>query len=103
MYAGKLVEYGPTLDVFRRPRHPYAFLLLSSTPSITGPRRKLAPLVGEPPNLLDPPPACRFHPRCPFATDVCRQEEPPLEEIGGGHKVACWHWDKVPLTIGATV
>jgi peptide/nickel transport system ATP-binding protein len=102
MYAGKLVEYGPTLDVFRRPRHPYAFLLLSSTPSITGPRRKLAPLVGEPPNLLDPPPGCRFHPRCPFATDICRTDEPPLEEIGGGHKVACWNWEKVPLTIGAT-
>jgi peptide/nickel transport system ATP-binding protein len=103
MYAGKLVEYGSTLDVFRRPRHPYSYLLLSSTPSITGPRRKLAPLEGEPPNLLDPPPGCRFHPRCPFATEKCRVEEPPLEEIGGGHKVACWNWEKVPVTLGAAV
>ena len=96
MYAGKLVEYGSTLDVFQRPRHPYAYLLLSSTPSITGPRRKLAPLEGEPPNLLDPPTGCRFHPRCPFATEKCVVDEPPLEDIGGGHKVACWHWDRGP-------
>jgi peptide/nickel transport system ATP-binding protein len=101
MYAGKLVEYGSTLDVFQRPRHPYTYLLLSSTPSITGPRRKLAPLEGEPPNLLDPPTGCRFHPRCPFATEQCVTEEPPLEDIDGGHKVACWHWDQVPVTIGA--
>ena len=103
MYAGKLVEYGTTLEVFQRPRHPYAYLLLSSTPSITGPRRKLAPLEGEPPNLLDPPTGCRFHPRCPFATEKCVVEEPPLEDLGGGHKVACWHWDRVPVTIGASV
>jgi peptide/nickel transport system ATP-binding protein len=103
MYAGKLVEYGPTLEVFHRPRHPYAFLLLSSTPSITGPRRKLAPLEGEPPNLLDPPTGCRFHPRCPFATEVCVSEEPPLGTIDDGHKVACWHWKEVPITLGAGV
>ncbi len=96
MYAGKMVETGPTIEVFHNPKHPYAFLLLSSTPSITGPRRKLAPLEGEPPNLLDPPPGCRFHPRCPFVTDQCRTEEPPLAEIGGGHQVACWNWESVP-------
>ncbi len=96
MYAGKMVETGPTIEVFHNPKHPYAFLLLSSTPSITGPRRKLAPLEGEPPNLLDPPPGCRFHPRCPFVTDQCRTEEPPLAEIGGGHRVACWNWESVP-------
>ena len=96
MYAGNLVEYGPTADVFARPRHPYAYLLLRSTPSITGPRRKLAPLQGEPPDLLNPPTGCRFHPRCPFATERCAVENPPLEDIGGGHKVACWHWDQVP-------
>lgn len=96
MYAGKMVETGSTIDVFHNPKHPYAFLLLSSTPSITGPRRKLAPLEGEPPNLLDPPLGCRFHPRCPFVTDQCRTEEPPLVEIGGGHQVACWNWESVP-------
>jgi peptide/nickel transport system ATP-binding protein len=103
MYAGKLVEYGSTLEVFHRPRHPYAYLLLSSTPSIIGPRRKLAPLVGEPPNLLDPPPGCRFHPRCPFVTDQCRTEDPPFIDILPGHKVACWNWQQVPVTIGASV
>ncbi len=96
MYAGKMVETGPTIDIFHNPKHPYAFLLLSSTPSITGPRRKLAPLEGEPPNLLDPPDGCRFHPRCPFVTDQCRTEEPPLADIGAGHKVACWNWESVP-------
>src|SRR5690606_4938238 len=96
MYAGKLVEIGPTSEVFARPRHPYSFLLLSSTPSVTGPRRKLAPLVGEPPTLLDPPKGCRFHPRCPWATDVCMTEEPPPVDVGGGRLVACWNWEEVP-------
>lgn len=96
MYAGKLVEYGPTSEVFSRPRHPYAYLLLRSTPSITGPRRKLAPLEGEPPDLLNPPTGCRFHPRCPFATDKCVVEEPPLAEISEGHRVACWNYEEVP-------
>ena len=102
MYAGKLVEIGPTDEVFARPRHPYAFLLLSSTPSVTGPRRKLAPLEGEPPNLLDPPAGCRFHPRCPWATDRCRTDEPIPENVGGGHLVACWNWEQVP-EIGALI
>jgi peptide/nickel transport system ATP-binding protein len=96
MYAGKLVEYGPTSEVFARPRHPYAYLLLRSTPSITGPRRQLAPLGGEPPDLLNPPSGCRFHPRCPFATEKCVVEEPPLAEIFEGHRVACWNYEDVP-------
>ncbi len=96
MYAGKLVEYGPTTEVFHRPRHPYSFLLLSSTPSVTGPRRKLAPLEGEPPDLLNPPPGCRFHPRCPWATEQCATEEPPAQDLGGSHQVACWNWQEVP-------
>lgn len=96
MYAGKLVEYGPTSEVFARPRHPYTYLLLRSTPSITGPRRKLAPLEGEPPDLVKPPSGCRFHPRCPFATEKCVVEEPPLEEVSEGHRVACWNYEDVP-------
>ncbi len=96
MYAGKLVELGDTVEVFHRPRHPYSYLLLSSTPSITGPRRKLSPLEGEPPNLLAPPSGCRFHPRCPFATEQCSVEEPVLTQTGGGHAVACFNWQEVP-------
>ncbi len=96
MYAGKLVELGPTDEVFPRPRHPYTYLLLASTPSVKGPRRKLAPLKGEPPNLLDPPGGCRFHPRCPFATEICAKDEPPIYDTSPGHQVACWHWEEVP-------
>ncbi len=102
MYAGKLVELGPTDEVFARPKHPYAFLLLSSTPSVTGPRRKLAPLEGEPPDLLNPPTGCRFHPRCPYATEQCTTEEPPMTEIESGHQVACWNWEEVPEMGGLT-
>jgi len=96
MYAGKLVELGPTDEVFPHPKHPYTYLLLASTPSVKGPRRKLAPLEGEPPDLLSPPTGCRFHPRCPWATEVCSTEEPPFKEISDGHGVACWHSESVP-------
>ena len=99
MYAGKLVEFGATADIFARPRHPYTWLILSSTPSITGPRRQLAPLEGEPPNLLDPPTGCRFHPRCPFATEICTTDEPILTEIEPGHSIACWNYEQVPATL----
>ncbi len=101
MYAGKLVEKGLTTDLFENPRHPYTWLILSSTPSITGPRRQLAPLQGEPPNLLDPPSGCRFHPRCPFATQQCADEEPPLVEIAEGHEIACWNHEKVPVKLAS--
>jgi len=96
MYAGKLVELGDTDEVFPRPRHPYTYLLLASTPSVKGPRRKLAPLEGEPPDLLDPPTGCRFHPRCPWATAICTTDEPPFDEVSPGHRTACWHSEEVP-------
>ncbi|HEY6634326.1 MAG TPA: ABC transporter ATP-binding protein [Acidimicrobiia bacterium] len=102
MYAGKLVELGPTRDIFANPRHPYTWLVLSSTPSIVGPRRILAPLEGEPPNLLDPPTGCRFHPRCPFATQQCVDQEPPLADVAPGHAVACWNHQQVPVTLAGT-
>ena len=105
MYAGRLVELGPTADVFSRPRHPYTYLLLRSTPSVTGPRRVLAPLEGEPPNLVDPPTGCRFHPRCPYADQRCREENPTMEVIDpeSGYGVACWNWTSVPVRIGKGV
>lgn len=101
MYAGRLVELGPTAEVFSRPRHPYTYLLLESTPSVTGPRRVLAPLEGEPPNLVDPPTGCRFHPRCPYADQRCREENPTMEVIDpqSGYRVACWNWTSVPVRI----
>ena len=90
MYAGKLVELGNTADVFRSPIHPYTSVLLSVFPNIRGPKHELVTLPGEPPNLIDPPPGCRFHPRCPYATDACRTEEPPVVDRGS-HWAACWN------------
>ena len=95
MYAGKLVELGDTADVFRSPMHPYTAALMASFPSVSGEKRPLDVLSGEPPNLADPPSGCAFHPRCAYATDVCREQSPP--QVGQGSQwAACWH----PLNMG---
>ena len=91
MYAGRIVEWGETVDIFRNPMHPYTQTLMSAFPSVTGPKHELAMLGGEPPNLLNPPSGCRFHPRCPYATDICRTDEPPRVEGSDTHWAACWH------------
>lgn len=91
MYAGRLVEMADSVEIFEHPLHPYTYALMSAFPSITGPKRALATLPGEPPDLLHPPPGCRFHPRCPRATDICRQQVPPFKDYGGSHFAACWH------------
>ncbi len=90
MYAGKIVEFGPTEEVFKSPIHPYTHALMSAFPSVTGEKHDLATLPGEPPNLLDPPTGCRFHPRCPYATAECMSEEPPIVRVGE-HWAACWN------------
>jgi peptide/nickel transport system ATP-binding protein len=90
MYGGRLVEEGRTADLFRSPRHPYTAHLIASLPRL-GDTAPKAGLSGAPPNLADPPPGCRFHPRCPRATDLCRREVPPLEPVAPGHRVACFH------------
>ncbi len=91
MYAGKFVEYGDVKEVFREPLHPYTQGLLGAFPRIQGARQKLLSVPGSPPDLLNPPTGCRFHPRCPYAMDICRQEEPILKKAGSGeHDVACW-------------
>jgi peptide/nickel transport system ATP-binding protein len=94
MYGGRLVEEGRTADVFRRPRHPYTAHLIASLPRLgdTAPKEGL---TGAPPNLADPPPGCRFHPRCPLASDLCRREVPPMTEVAPGHRTACFHSDRV--------
>jgi len=91
MYAGKLVEMAETENIFHNPLHPYTMGLMSSFPSIVGEKTELVTLPGEPPDLLDPPDACRFHPRCPYATEICRTEEPEFIEHEEGHYAACWH------------
>jgi peptide/nickel transport system ATP-binding protein len=91
MYAGNVVEMASTEAIFQRPIHPYTMALMSSIPSIAGAKIELLALPGEPPDLLKPPPACRFHPRCPYATEICEQEIPEFRDHGGGHYAACWH------------
>jgi peptide/nickel transport system ATP-binding protein len=93
VYAGRLVEEGPTLDVFKRPQHPYTAHLIASLPRI-GDTRKRQALPGKPPNLAEPPSGCRFHPRCPLAIDKCKSENPPLENRLSG-RVACWRAGEV--------
>ncbi|HWC39236.1 MAG TPA: oligopeptide/dipeptide ABC transporter ATP-binding protein [Acidimicrobiales bacterium] len=94
MYLGKLVEVSPAEELYTKPVHPYTAALLSAIP-IPDPKTNRArtrlPVKGEPPNPLDPPPACRFHTRCPRATEVCRTTEPPLASYPGGHLAACHH------------
>ena len=76
MYAGQVVEIGPTRDVFAAPKHPYTVGLMRSFPSISGPRQPLAGIAGSPPDLGHPPSGCRFHPRCPQVFERCPKEEP---------------------------
>ncbi len=89
MYAGKIVEYGDAVSVFKNPLHPYTQGLIKAFPSIKGERVRLSSIPGQPPDLLNPPPACRFNPRCPYVMDICKREEPLLKENEKGHLVAC--------------
>jgi oligopeptide/dipeptide ABC transporter ATP-binding protein len=92
MYAGKLVEAAPAAELVERPRHPYTAALVAAVPSPDPRVRASAPVPpGEPASALRPPPACRFHPRCPRATAVCREEEPALTAYPGGRFAACHH------------
>jgi len=92
MYLGKIVEMGNSTDIFKTPRHPYSQALVLSTP-IADPARKRGLLVlpGEVPSPANPPPGCRFHPRCDRATDECKTIEPTLQAEGGERMVACFH------------
>lgn len=90
MYLGRVVEEGPTEDVFRRPSHPYTEALISATP-VPDPRTKRERIIlpGDIPSPLRPPPGCPFHPRCPVAADICRTVFPPVVDVGGGHTAVC--------------
>jgi oligopeptide transport system ATP-binding protein len=94
MYLGKIVEIGPADAVYANPIHPYTLSLLSAVP-IPDPRanaaREQIVLEGDVPSPANPPPACRFHTRCPYATEICSQDEPELVDHGGGHWAACHH------------
>ena len=100
MYLGKLMEVSPAEELYVKPIHPYTSALLAAIP-MPDPRenrrRDRVVVAGEPPNPIDPPPGCVFHPRCPRATDVCRAVEPPLTRYPNGHTAACHH----PLNVSA--
>ena len=89
MYAGKVLEIGSIEQIYYNTLHPYTQGLLKSIPKI-GNNSDLYTIPGNPPDMLNPPPGCRFHPRCPFAEEKCRKEEPPLIEVSKDHYVACW-------------
>jgi oligopeptide/dipeptide ABC transporter ATP-binding protein len=98
MYAGRIVETGTIREVYDHPAHPYTRGLLDSIPSSTDVGERLTPIVGSPPNLLALPSGCAFHPRCPFAAEVCRSTVPPLRQPGGferGHEAACHRSEEV--------
>lgn len=112
MYAGQIVETATTADLFESPRHPYTLGLLSCVPRVdaSGNMKPLLPIPGSPPNLIDPPRGCRFHPRCPLASEECRSGEVPLREVRPGHFSACIKheqladrpdiWSGVPMAAG---
>ncbi|SNB74627.1 peptide/nickel transport system ATP-binding protein [Arboricoccus pini] len=90
MYLGKAAEIGDTEAIYERPGHPYSKALLASMPKANpAERMDEPPLAGDPPNPIDPPSGCRFHPRCALAEPVCSQSEPPLLQLGGDHEAAC--------------
>ncbi len=95
MYAGRVVEVGSADDIFYRPRHPYTLGLIRAVPKVVGDFQELFSIPGSPPDLINMPSGCKFHPRCPYATDKCRQEEPDLVTVGPEHMAACWHWQEV--------
>ncbi len=92
MYAGKVIEVGPVEEIFYNPLHPYTKALLSSIPSVVGDVSKFKPIPGTPPDPVNPPPGCRFHPRCPYAIELCSKVEPKLEKIGFRRWIACHRW-----------
>jgi peptide/nickel transport system ATP-binding protein len=90
MYAGQVVESGPSSAVLGMPAHPYTMGLCNAFPDLERAADLLVPIMGSPPDLLDMPTGCRFAPRCPFAIDRCVREIPPLTDTSSGHKSACW-------------
>ena len=91
MYLGKMVEVASKTELFENPLHPYTVSLMSAIP-IPDPTKKSKRIIlqGDVPSPINPPSGCRFHPRCPIAKEVCAKEEPPLQDLGNGHKVACF-------------
>jgi len=92
VYAGKIIEIGDVRTIFRDPYHPYTIGLIKAVPTLTSDKSTLISIPGSPPDLIQLPTGCKFHPRCPLADERTRREEPELTEVESGHHVACWHW-----------
>ena len=102
MYAGRIAEIAPVHDLFARPCHPYTVLLLAAVPRLDlKPKQMLATIEGKVPAAGDFGDGCRFADRCPLAGDRCRVEDPPLVELERGHRVACWHADRIAELTGS--
>jgi oligopeptide/dipeptide ABC transporter ATP-binding protein len=100
MYSGRIVESGSANDIFLNPQHPYTIGLLKCVPQLgeTRQERKLVPIKGLPPNLINMPPGCAFLPRCDYACDMCHDKPwPSLEEVGEKHYVACYKYKSEKL------
>jgi peptide/nickel transport system ATP-binding protein len=95
MYAGKIVEYGQSKNVYLTPLHPYTLGLQKAFADIRRPRQPLVSIPGFPPDLVDPPKGCRFNPRCQYAKERCTVEEPLLMEAEPGHLAACHFWQEI--------
>ena len=93
MYAGTIVEEAPVKELFKNPLHPYTRALLRAVPNPLRRVEKLESIPGTVPNLINPPPGCRFHPRCSQAFDRCRREKPPRFLVSEDHSVACWLYE----------
>jgi len=96
MYAGRIVETGPTRTLFRSPRHPYTQALMASVPRMEGSVTRLPSIEGQPPALHDLPGGCRFAARCAYVDDRCRREYPPTMPVGPAHEAACWRVEPSP-------
>jgi len=89
MYAGKIVESGTVYHIFKEPLHPYTQGLIGAFPDIYAPQAEIKSIEGQPPDLFNPPSGCRFNPRCQYAMEICKKQEPPFLEVGKEHYVAC--------------
>ena len=101
MYLGEIVELAAAEALYAEPMHPYTRALVSAVPSVGRRAHGRIRLEGEPPNPAAPPPGCKFHPRCPLATDLCRVEHPPLREVAPGRLAACHYAEDVPARMGS--
>ncbi len=104
MYAFEFIEVGPTEEILHNGAHPYTRMLLNATPNMTTPIEEMQPVEGSAPDPVNVPPGCSYNPRCPIATEDCRQVDPEYHQVRADHRVKCLHWEQseeaIPYTIG---